>query len=215
MEQELHIDYLKIENYFTDQELTEIWHELDQLNRPGILDLPEDTGASIEGDGIIRKANSGLFFHDVYKHPKYSPVMTHVRKMFNGSTSKYAGMSLWNMGILQTTASSTLLSYYENSDHYKPHTDAAVVTVLHWLWKEPKRFEGGELTLLDTGEKIPLTNNTMLMFPSHCWHEVSPIVMEEQYRNQGLGRYCITTFLYTTANPSAEFEAFMKANANR
>jgi len=61
MSQNLHIDYLKIENYFTDQELTDIWHELDQLNRPGILDLPEETGSSIEEDGTIRKANSGLF----------------------------------------------------------------------------------------------------------------------------------------------------------
>lgn len=214
MEKSLHIDYLKIENYFTDSELTDIFHELDQLNRPGILDLPEETGSSVEEDGTIRKVNSGLFFNNVYKHPKYSSIMTHVRKMFDGPTSTYANMSLWNMGILQTTASSTLLSYYENSDHYKPHVDASVITVLHWLWKEPRRFEGGDLTLLDTGEKIPLTNNTMLMFPSNCWHEVSPVIMEEQYRNQGLGRYCITTLLYTVAYPSAEFESFMKENAN-
>jgi predicted 2-oxoglutarate/Fe(II)-dependent dioxygenase YbiX len=214
MTEKLQIDYLLIQDYFTQEELNGIWAEFEVLQNTDSFEPPEETGSATI-DGIVLKQNSAIFFDKVYKHPKYSPTVRAVRKMFEGPTSEYANKSLWNMGILETSASATLVSYYENADHYKPHKDNAVVTVLHWLWKEPKAFEGGELTLLDTGEKIPLTNNTMLMFPAHCWHEVSPVIMEAENLGKGLGRYCITTFLYTTLNPDAAYYDYINPNANR
>lgn len=208
------IDYLLKRDYFTQDELDGIWAEIDNLQRVRAFIPPEESGSARE-NGVILKQNSAVFFHQVYTHPRYSPTIHAVRKMFNGVTGEYSAMSLWNRGILQTSASSTMLSYYENSDHYKAHYDSSVVTVLHWLWKEPKSFEGGELTLVDTGEKIPLTNNTMLMFPSCCIHEVSPVIMDAESIGKGLGRYCITTFLYNTFDHDAGYLYFTDPDARK
>jgi hypothetical protein len=194
----IEIPYLLVKDYFTEAELDMIWKELDHLNRPGVFDPPGNTGSATY-EGEIIKSNSGVFIDKVYTHPKYSAIFQCNHKIFDGYTAQYWDLSFYNRGILQTNASDHLISYYENSDHYKPHNDQAVATALHWLWKEPKKFEGGELTFSDTGETIPLTNNTMLLFPSYAMHEVSPVIMAPEDMGKGLGRYCISIFMYNTA----------------
>jgi hypothetical protein len=201
MSYEPEVHYLKVENYFSDEELELIWRELDHLNRPGVFLLPEETGASIDIEtGMVRKQNAGVFISEIYKKPKYSAVYGILGKLFQGYTYRFATEHYSNRGVLQTEASDHLISYYENQDHYKPHRDNAVSTALHWLWKEPKKFEGGELTFTETGETIPLTNNTMIIFPSYVEHEVSPVVMAPEDCGKGFGRYCLSTFLFTSLN---------------
>jgi predicted 2-oxoglutarate/Fe(II)-dependent dioxygenase YbiX len=199
MEPEIH--YLKVENYFTDGELDLIWKELDHLNRPGIFEDPAATGASMSNEtGEIRKRNAGVFIKDVYQKPKYSAIQQSLQKLFAGYTHQYALKHYTNQGVMQTNSSNHLISYYENSDHYLPHRDEAVATALHWLWKEPKKFEGGEFTFTETDETIPLTNNTMIIFPSYAEHAVSPVIMDPEDCGKGLGRYCLSTFIFTSLN---------------
>jgi predicted 2-oxoglutarate/Fe(II)-dependent dioxygenase YbiX len=200
MSEDLKIHYLKVENYFNEQELEEIWRELDHLNRPGVFESGSGRlGAAYDQEtGSPLKVSSGLWIHEVYKHPKFSAIHKHMGKLFNGYTSEYASLDYSNYAALLTEASSQLINYYECEDHYKPHRDNAVATALHWLWKEPKKFEGGELTFTHTGETIPLTNNTMIIFPSYAMHEVSTVWMEPLDCNKGLGRYCLSTFLFNS-----------------
>lgn len=193
------VHYLLEKDYFSEEELGLIWRELDHLNRPGVFDPPENTGSALDRETQeVRKQNSGLWIHDIYKKPRFSSIFSCVHKLFQGYTYKYSNVHYTNGAVLQTVASTHLISYYENRDHYKPHRDVAVATALHWLWKEPKKFQGGELTFTETGETIPLTNNTMIIFPSYAEHAVSPVIMEPEDMGKGLGRYCISTFLFTS-----------------
>lgn len=196
MAEEIKVPYLLKGNYFTEGELAAIWRELDHLNRPGVFEMPDQTGGALDEEGAEKKANAGVWLHQVYKKPKYSAIFQAVGKLFEGYTVEYALMNYHNRGVIMTDSSNHLVSYYEDQDHYKPHRDRAVATALHWLWKEPKKFEGGVLTFTDSGEEIPLTNNTMILFPSYAVHEVSPVTMAPEDRGKGLGRYCISTFMF-------------------
>ena len=86
------------------------------------------------------------------------------------------------------------LTAHNNAHYFKPHRDsgnsdtsARVVTFVYYFHKEPRRFEGGSLRLfkgkLENGiytcgkaaVDLDPTNNTMVFFPSACYHEVLPI----------------------------------------
>ena len=92
----------------------------------------------------------------------------------------------------------TQVGYYENNDEYGLHHDHSVVTSLTWLYKEPKKFTGGDLYIGDSEIKIECVNNRTLVFPSMIRHKVNTIHMEEEHLNQRLGRYCISQFALTS-----------------
>jgi Rps23 Pro-64 3,4-dihydroxylase Tpa1-like proline 4-hydroxylase len=131
-----------------------------------------------------------------------------VKKLFQGITGQYANMSLWNRGVIKTNQARSMVSYYEESDLYLPHDDVSVVTVLYWVWKEPKSFTGGDFILHDVDEIIPVTNNTLLLFPGHCTHSVSPVRMNADSK-EGFGRWCVTTFLLTGVGADSGFECYL------
>lgn len=84
---------------------------------------------------------------------------------------------------------------YGDGDYFKPHRDAGTTSVNHrreltfvyHFFREPRRFEGGELYLYDAGlrdEEISAVNactcfepvdNSIIFFPSRALHEVGPI----------------------------------------
>ena len=86
----------------------------------------------------------------------------------------------------------TKIHYFENGDHYRPHTDDCVITAITWFYKEPKMFTGGDL-IIEKAVKFPCLNNTTVIFPSILYHEVTAVVMENL---SGLGRYSMSQFLY-------------------
>ncbi len=86
------------------------------------------------------------------------------------------------------------LTAHNNAHYFQRHRDsgdigtsARVVTFVYYFHKEPRRFEGGSLRLfkgkLENGiytcgkaaVDLDPTNNTMVFFPSACYHEVLPI----------------------------------------
>ena len=87
----------------------------------------------------------------------------------------------------------TLINYYENSDYYLEHHDDGILTILYWIYREPKRFEGGEFYLQD--EKIELKNNRLIIFPSNIKHSVTEVRMDEEHTDKKLGRFCISQFI--------------------
>ena len=113
--------------------------------------------------------------------------------------------------------STVLFSYYENGDFYKAHADEFVATMLVWFYKEPKKFEGGDLEFPDyeTADGIPkveVRNNRILIFPSIIRHAVTPISMEEEDMGKKLGRFCMTFGLFPmmagTPNKAIDFNWF-------
>jgi len=190
------IPFLIEDNFFTEEELTHIWAELDFLNRPDLLLEPPQTGSALTNDGEAKKRNKGVFLESLYKYPEVSALWQASRKLFTSYTVRFSELHLANKTVLGTNHSTMLMSYYEDGDLYLPHRDRACVTTLYWFFREPRRFEGGELTFTDTGEVIELKNNRMIMFPSWAEHSVSQVSMPTRFQNQKLGRYCVTHFLF-------------------
>ena len=87
-----------------------------------------------------------------------------------------------------------MISYYENNDYYKSHTDLALLTSLTWFFKQPKKFKGGNLTFTDYNVTIEVNANCTVIFPSCIKHEVSELTMKEEDLNNLNGRICMTQF---------------------
>jgi Rps23 Pro-64 3,4-dihydroxylase Tpa1-like proline 4-hydroxylase len=192
-------DFLVIDDFYTKDEQIDIWKELDFLTYDRKLMPPEETGTAHDLDtGEVLKQNSALFLDGIYARRNLSNILTLNRKLFSEEvTSNFDGMDNCFKYIHHTNYDSTLISYYEEKDYYKAHTDSSILTYLYWCHKEPKKFEGGDLILPELGEGITYKNNRLVIFPSWRLHEVTPIKMiEEVGPYNGYGRYCITNFIY-------------------
>ena len=86
--------------------------------------------------------------------------------------------------------------------YYKPHKDGGggtedrfrhrKLSYVYYFHREPKRFSGGDLYLYDTNEeteeagskgtfsclRIEPLHNSLVLFPSHCFHEISTVECE-------------------------------------
>ena len=187
--------YAYITDLYSEEELSELFSELDYLqSRPSIWLDPEKSGSAMTPDNTPLKQNRGIWMNHIYKQDNASAILSHNMKIYEtGLAQNLATEHSWFEYLILNSRFSTLLSYYENNNHYKPHRDQAVLTTLTWLYKEPKQFEGGEITL-NNEDIVPCDNNSMIIFPSTCIHEVSPVVMKNT-DSIGMGRYTITTFV--------------------
>jgi len=98
---------------------------------------------------------------------------------------------------LTSNFDSSMLSYYEEKDFYKPHHDTVLWTCLIWMVREPRLFDGGDFKMVEPDVEVKLKNNRMILFPSCFLHSVSPIKFHTQPKEIGYGRYCITHFYNT------------------
>jgi Rps23 Pro-64 3,4-dihydroxylase Tpa1-like proline 4-hydroxylase len=73
--------------------------------------------------------------------------------------------------------------------------DMSMFTMVTYLYKQPKKFLGGELILPETGHVLEPVFNRTYIIPSYTTHEVTAIQMDEQDAKQGYGRYCVSNFL--------------------
>jgi Rps23 Pro-64 3,4-dihydroxylase Tpa1-like proline 4-hydroxylase len=181
--------FLQIENLYNESELKLIWQELDFLNYPEKLKIEEN---------IPLKSNKGLFLDTIYPEREISNILTLNSKSFDSEiVDAFSELSFGYQSIKQTNDDSTLISYYENADYYKPHEDIAMYTAVTWFFKEPKAFIGGDFYFSDYNVKIEVQNNMMILFPSFVKHSVDEITLKDKSLS-GYGRYAMTQFLYIT-----------------
>jgi Rps23 Pro-64 3,4-dihydroxylase Tpa1-like proline 4-hydroxylase len=187
--------YVK-DDHFTDDELNIAWSAMESLRTGNILMSAEKSPSAKDGDGNFLKQTLGMAFRD---HPEVQEgqILSQLaRKIFQGDTGLYSTLGLWERQILSTNVNQTVLHYYEHSDYYLPHRDNSAFTCLIWLYKEPRRFAGGDFRIDALERDIELKNNRLVIFPSCFLHSVTPLSMKPDDLGKGLGRYCLTTFLY-------------------
>lgn len=186
------VTYMIVRNFCNQEEVDMIFRELDNLLPK--LKGPEETGSARTILGDKKKDNKGLFLD------QNSALPVIIRKYRDPVFVAEMEKRNWFFkSLLSMNTETTLASYYENSGHYKPHTDESVITAIYYIWKEPKPFDGGELYFGQV--KVPISNNCLLIFPSWTVHEVKPLT--------GYGRWAITQFLtQVPANSSREFLKF-------
>lgn len=186
-----------IDNYYDASACSLIWNELCFLNsRNDKLDLPEDSGTAYDANKVALKKNKSIFLDKIYGNNRIiSDILCENRRIFSQNLiEKMTDYHSFYKFIKNTIYDSTLISYYENTDHYKPHHDQAVITLITWFYKQPKQFSGGEI-IVENEVKIDCKYNRTIIFPSILVHEVPPVIVPENFVGQNYGRYSITQFL--------------------
>ena len=192
--------FIEIQNTYDDNELELIWEELNFLCYSDKLKGPEETGAAFEfdqfGNKYHTKNNRGILIDTVYSERTTSNILTCNRKLFNIVSKAFLETDHWFYKRMKITEDYTLLSYYENNQYYGIHNDNSIITALTWFYKEPKKFEGGDLGFSDFNYIIPVKNNYTILFPGIINHFVTSVTMDEKNLNKKYGRFCMSQFLY-------------------
>ena len=176
--------FVVIDNYYNEQELKSVWAELDFFSTsPVNIHRAETTVVAKFLDGQPRSKAYRWYPNSIYKHSDYYPKTL-------SSIQNFTCRSFFT-----SNSDNTIINYYDESDHYRAHHDTVLWTQVTWLYKEPKKFEGGDFDFPESGIEVKLKNNRSVLFPSCYLHRVSPIKMIEQVNELGWGRWCLTTFI--------------------
>jgi hypothetical protein len=191
-----HPGLIIVEDFYSDEELKLIWEELEALTKDNHFLPPEKTGTSRDNNNNPNKNNKGVFLDEFYHDRNTSNILNINRKLWTYIESKRNEMHIDPIlrYVLSSNEDTTLISYYTDGHYYLPHIDKAVYTVLSYFCKEPKKFKGGNLKLLDYDMEIEIKNNMIIYMPSTYGHQVTPVSMESD--DGCSGRYCMSQFLF-------------------
>jgi hypothetical protein len=189
-----------VDNFYNEEELELIWEELKFYTKPGKLLDVKDYGG-VEGytsakaillDSLYqnRTGNGGLNWRTM------SNILTTNRKLFtSGVLDAFAEVDDCCCLANETNNDITKVRYYHNGDAYDPHTDKGFqFLAFSYFYKEPKKFEGGQLYFPKYDYEIPCDNNSMIIFPGWVEHGVREISIKDSDYFDGYGRYAITSF---------------------
>ena len=188
--------YIVVDDYYNEEELKMIWEELDFLSYPHKLKrATKDSGGAIdiETDELLKK-NFHRYIDQIYIERELSNILTVNRKLYDDDYKILKHHPNWFFQNIQLNKDYTQVGYYEDNDCYGEHRDSSTVTALTWLYKEPKKFIGGDLFLSSDKIKIDCVNNRTLIFPSIIPHSVNEIHMSQESQGRRLGRYVISQF---------------------
>lgn len=188
--------YIRVFNFYSEEELKLIWEELEFILNDRILSGPEKTSSAMYNNEILKK-NKGVFLDTLYVNRDTSNILTINKKFFKHLSNMLSKTNHWifKNSLSGVNWDTTLISYYENCDHYKKHYDCSSYTCLTWFFKEPKKFSGGDLIFSDFNLKIEIENNSFIFFPSLINHEVSEVIMSPENIGKKLGRVCMSQFM--------------------
>jgi len=196
MVQKINLNPTIIDNWYSENELEDIFQELKFYTHPDKL-FPSEGDIALDEKGAELGKSFRIPLDGIYTENgrKVSSILKGRDKLFN---EKFYERAVKYNPVYRTFKDTTgdfcFVSYYEDKHFYKAHPDKASFTLLIWVYKKPKKFTGGDLILKDLDLKIECKHNRLVMFPGFLYHEVTPIKMKKGYK-VGDGRYTITHFL--------------------
>jgi len=185
--------HMIVENFYNDDELKLIWEELDFYTKDGKLFDAHEFG------GVVDKTNSRAIWLDkvfIKKYRSLSNILKVNRKIFDSAvldafSSVHDCCSIAKFCNHDTTK----VRYYHDGDYYEPHTDRTVQFLgFSYFYREPKKFEGGELIFPKYDYTFNCDNNSLIMMPGWVEHSVSKVSIKDSDYFDGYGRYAITSF---------------------
>lgn len=191
--------FVLVDNWYTPDEEKAVWRELDFVSSSpkDKIERAETTIVARSPDGASLSRAYRFYLEDYYKHRKISPILSSMYKQKSNVFHNIIKECMpYVRSFYSSNSDSSLLSYYEENDHYKPHHDTFLWTCLIWMVREPKLFDGGNFKFDEPDIEIKLKNNRMVFFPCCYLHSVSPIKFHTQPKNIGYGKYTITHFYY-------------------
>ena len=185
--------HMIVENFYNDAELKLIWEELDFYTKDGKLFDAHEFG------GVVNKTNSKAIWLDKVFDKKYrnlSNILKVNRKLFDSAVLE-AFSSVHDCCSIAKFCNYdvTKVRYYHDGDYYEPHTDKTVQFLgFSYFYREPKKFEGGELIFPKYDYTFDCPNNSLIMMPGWVEHGVSKISIKNSDYFDGYGRYAVTSF---------------------
>jgi len=185
--------HMFVENFYNDDELKLIWEELDFYTKDGKLFDAHEFG------GVVNKTNSKAIWLDKVFDKKYrnlSNILKVNRKLFDSAVLE-AFSSVHDCCSIAKFCNYdvTKVRYYHDGDYYEPHTDKTVQFLgFSYFYREPKKFEGGELIFPKYDYTFDCPNNSLIMMPGWVEHGVSKISIKNSDYFDGYGRYAVTSF---------------------
>lgn len=193
---ELPFPAIIIDGFYDNAELELINSELDELS------------SHTEGNPFFNKEesfnavkdlkdNKSLFLDNYYSGRRHeSRILSFNRKLFPilNDLKENVSKDNWFFGNLVIEDDYTLISYYDDGGHFLPHRDKNILTSLTWLFNQPKKFTGGDLTFPDYDTQVECVYNRMIAFPGMIRHEVDRLSLPSDVNSHG--RWCITQFAH-------------------
>jgi Rps23 Pro-64 3,4-dihydroxylase Tpa1-like proline 4-hydroxylase len=181
--------HLIIEDFYNEDELKLIWHELNFLTSPNKL-IPANLINSGDANHL------SIILDQVYNNRNISDILTINRKIFNEKIlNDFIELNPLLSDFNLVNAELTKIKYYENYNQYKKHQDSARFTALTYFYKEPKAFEGGDLYFNDFNYTIKLKNNMLVLFTGVFWHESLPVSLKQDGYITGNGKYTMVQLI--------------------
>ena len=202
---EVPFPHLIIKDFYNPEELELIWEELKFYTKPGKLLEAKDFG------GVVNKTNSHAIALDAVFHNNKKRGGVNYRSLSNILT---VNRKLFLPEILEpfskihdccsiaplATYDCTKIRYYHDEEYYDAHIDKTFqFLAFSYFYKEPKKFEGGELYFPDYNYEVPCENNSTIILPGWVRHGVRKVSIKDSDYYDGCGRYCISSF-FTCAN---------------
>jgi len=191
--------FLVIDNWYTPGEEKAVWKELDFFSAipKDQIDRAENTIVARNKDGSSKSKAYRFYIEGFYNKRELSPIINYMYKQRSPEFHNIISECIpYSRMFLSSNEDSSLVSYYEENDHYEPHFDNFTWTCLIWMVREPRLFDGGDFKLNEPDVEVKLKNNRMVIFPSCFLHSVSPVKFHTQPKEIGYGRYTITHFYY-------------------
>ena len=195
--------HMIVKNFYNESELKLIWEELDFYTKDGKLFDAHEFG------GVVDKTNSKAIWLDKIFSKKYrniSNILKVNRKLFDSAVLE-AFSSVHDCCSIAKFCNYdvTKVRYYHDGDYYEPHTDKTVQFLgFSYFYREPKRFQGGELIFPKYDYAFDCPNNSLIMMPGWVEHGVSKISIKNSDYFDGYGRYAVTSFFSNTDKKETE-----------
>ena len=183
------VPFCLVKNFLNYEEIERVKSELATLKPE--LKGPESTGSAKDDNNNLSVKRKGLFLQD-YTYLKGN---SGINRIYDKVTDPYFKEKLcsknWVFEYFNNSFSwnSTLISLYGEGDSYKYHKDSSVLSIIYYLFDG--EFGGGDFLLQHV--KVPIQNNSLIIFPSCFHHAVTPVTGSGQ-------RWSITNF-YNIGQP--------------
>lgn len=181
-----------VNNFYSEDELVDIKHELKFLTKPGKLIPP---GTMHGGGGHTTHKAIGL--EEIYSNKKVSDILTIFKKKYDKNFVDTIVEKFPTFKKLQHINSRiTKVRYYYDGEGYPSHMDyTRDFIALSYFHSHPKKFTGGELHCTEFNYTLDCSDNTFILLPFYAAHEVIEVKISEDNYYSGNGRYCVSQFL--------------------
>jgi predicted 2-oxoglutarate/Fe(II)-dependent dioxygenase YbiX len=197
MVQKIFLNPTVIDNWYSKGELKNIFQELEYYTHYDKMYTSKGEIAT-DAHGNEIGASFRIPLDSIYTEAgrQMSSIIKGREKLFNNNFyKKILDKNPLYRTFKDTSKDFCFVSYYEDKHFYDSHPDKGSFSILIWLYKEPKKFSGGDLIFKDLDLKIDCKHNRLVIFPGFLYHEVTPIKMKKGYKI-GDGRYTVTHFIH-------------------